>query len=72
MLDEQVQIADHASEQIKSMLWNELIYTIILVAYVLECHFYKLLYLWCFKVIFCDLLFLFWLKLKKNDSLTKI
>ena len=72
MLDEQVQIAGHASEQIKSMLWNELIYTIILVAFVLECHFYKLLYLWCFKVIFCDLLFLFWLKLKKNDSLTKI
>ena len=72
MLDEQVQIADQASEQINSMLSNELLYTIILVAYVLECHFYKLLYLWCFKVIFCDLLFLFWLKLKKNDSLTKI
>ena len=72
MLDEQVQIADQASKQINSMLSNELLYTIILVAYVLECHFYKLLYLWCFKVIFCDLLFLFWLKLKKNDSLTKI
>ena len=65
MLDEQVQIADQASEQINSMLSNELLYTLILVAYVLECHFYKLLYLWCFKVIFCDHLFFYWLKLKK-------
>ena len=72
ILDEQVQIADQASEQINSVLWNERPSTLILAAYVLECHFYILLYIWCFKVIFCDLLFLYWLKFKKYDSLTKI